>query len=196
MLVESTSRLAASGTSMWAAVAATCLASSSYAADFSRLPYQVREQIRLPIDSRSSLAGGLGAEFVIVAGGDGNTHAATALARETSEQEHLIAVFRAWEALGPNWDGEGAKVPNITSLRAASAFVCAMDRDSLMPEPMLHDSGRAGLFWQSANLYADLEFLESGSIAYYVERGADRHKGVAAFDGRNLPDVFARLLAA
>jgi hypothetical protein len=196
MLVESTSRLATSSSSMWAAVAATCMASSSYAADFSRFPYQVREQIRIPINSRSSLTGGLGTEFIVVVGGEGGTRAASALDRETSEQEHLIAVFRAWEALGSNWDGEGAKVPNITSLRAASAFVCAMGRDNLMPEPMLHDTGRAGLFWQSTSLYADLEFLDSGSIAYYVERGADRHKGVTAFDGRNLPDVFVPLLAA
>jgi len=122
--------------------------------------------------------------------------------RETSLQEHLIAQLRAWEGRAANWDGDGAARPDLVSLRAASNFICALDRDARMPHPMLNDNGRAGLFWEDEHLYADLEFLENGSIAYYIERvgeqgaPADRHKGVVAFDGQTIPAAIVPLLQA
>ena len=40
------------------------------------------------------------------------------------------------------------------------------------------------------------KFLENGSIAYYIERGKDRHKGVVEFDKRNIQPVLKPLLTA
>jgi hypothetical protein len=116
--------------------------------------------------------------------------------RETTEREHAIAELRRWRALAANWDGEGAAMPVASSLKAASAFACALNNDHLAPQPMLHTSGLAGLYWKTESLYADLEFLADGRVAYYVERGNDRHKGVVAFDGSNIPQPLEVFLGA
>ncbi len=114
--------------------------------------------------------------------------------RETSEQEHLIAKLREWEWLGPNWDGENAAAPVTSSLQAANQFVCLLDRDAEMPEPMLHASGRAGLVWSNDDRYLELEFLLNGSVAYFCTAAVDKHKGVVAFDGRRLPPALVPLI--
>lgn len=115
--------------------------------------------------------------------------------RNTTEQEHTIAVLRSWEKYEQNWDYEGAKAPIPSSLRAASRFVCMLDDSFVMPEPMLHDSGRAGLFWGEDQLYADLEFLVDGTVAYYIERGERQEKGVICFDHHVIPEIFKTLLS-
>ena len=195
MLIESTSNLAKATTRMLAAAAVTCAATSIAQPDDSTLRLVSGEPILPPMNSSRSLAGIGAGESYFVAESTGFPE--QVFSRETSEQERLIATFRRWEDFKPGWDGEGAKAPVLTSLRAASSFVCAMNGDQPLPEPMLHgSSGRAGLFWSSDGLYADLEFLDSGEIAYYVEKGADRHKGVVAFDRHNMPGVFGTLLMA
>ncbi|MDP3251311.1 MAG: hypothetical protein Q8M77_05310 [Hydrogenophaga sp.] len=98
--------------------------------------------------------------------------------RETSEQERIIAELRRLNLLEANWDGEGAAVPIPSSLKLAVNFVCSMGRNDSMPEPMLHPSGEAGLFWSDDNLYGDLKFLGDGRVAYFIRRGESRHKGV------------------
>lgn len=179
----------------WAAVAATCLAASPAHAGYRHLLRGEGEPVRHPIDSSSkNLISTNGAVFFFAANPTGFEQ--TSVTRETSEQEHIIATLRRWENYQANWDHEGAKAPNIGSVRSASAFICSLDRDATMPEPMLHDSGRAGLFWESDQLYADLEFLDEGSIAYYIERGSDRHKGVVAFDKQHIPAFLEPLLKA
>ena len=116
--------------------------------------------------------------------------------RQTTEQEHSIAILRSWKDHGKDWDGEGAKSPNISSISAAANFVCLLDRDDLMPEPMLNDTGRAGLFWESDGLYADLEFSENGSIAYFIQHESQRYKGSVVFDGKKIPAELAFFLKA
>lgn len=120
----------------------------------------------------------------------------TAFTRETNEQEHTIAILRSWRKYSDNWDHEMAKAPNPTSLQSAISFVSSLSNEFMMPEPMLHDSGRTGLFWGEDQLYADLEFLEDGSIAYYMEYGEEQSKGVVEFDKHNVPSVFKPLLTA
>ena len=115
------------------------------------------------------------------------------ITRETTEREHVIAELRKWRHLEADWDGEGAKAPALSSLNAARSFLCAMD-DVTYPEPMLFPSGRAGLYWRDQDLYADLEFYENNTIAYYIERGSDRHNGVAGFDLDSIPPIFKTLL--
>ena len=63
------------------------------------------------------------------------------------------------------------------------AFVRLLDDIVELPEPMLLGSGHAGLFWKTDKLYADLEFLGDGRIAYFIEyEGEGKHKGVVKFD--------------
>ena len=116
--------------------------------------------------------------------------------RETSEQEKAIAQLRGWKLYSEDWDGDGASAPINSSLEQASKFVCALKDGAMIPEPMLHQNGKAGLFWSSEVLYGDLEFLENGQIAYYIEKGGDRHKGIVDFNGQEIPAVFSTLLDA
>jgi hypothetical protein len=118
------------------------------------------------------------------------------IGRPTTPREHLIGELRRWRVLQPDWDGEGAKAPVRESLEAAAAFACILSDEVAgeLPEPMLHASGRAGLFWHNANLYADLEFLADQRVAYYIERDGSKHKGVVTFNSHEMPAVFATLL--
>jgi len=117
--------------------------------------------------------------------------------RPTTALEQLVGEIRSYGVLGDNWDGEGAVRPSLSSIRGAVKFVHLMDPSIALPEPMLFASGRAGLFWNSQSIYADLEFTEDQSITYFVEhRGKGKHKGVVAFDSKAMPAVFATLLSA
>lgn len=116
--------------------------------------------------------------------------------RPTTSQEKLVGELRSWGMLTNNWDGEGAAAPDVSSLKEAVAFIRLLDEDVTFPEPMLHASGHAGLFWKDENLYADIEFLGARRIAYYIERHGDKHKGVLKFDLQKMPAVFSALLLA
>lgn len=117
--------------------------------------------------------------------------------RPTTELEQLVGEIRSYGLLGDNWDGENAVRPSLSSIRGAVKFVRLMDPSITLPEPMLFASGRAGLFWNSASIYADLEFTENHSITYFVERrGEGKHKGVVVFNSEAMPAVLATLLSA
>ena len=117
--------------------------------------------------------------------------------RPTTPLEQVVGEIRSYGVLGNNWDGEGAARPNLNSIRSAVAFVRLLDPSIEMPEPMLFASGRAGLFWNNENIYADLEFTEAHSITYFVERQNEgKHKGVVVFEPETMPGVLAVLLSA
>lgn len=116
--------------------------------------------------------------------------------RPTTSREKLIGELRRWGLLKANWDGEEAGPPVASSLKEAVSFVSLLDQADALPEPMLHASGHAGLFWKDDSLYADIEFLGDGRIAYYIERHGDKHKGVLGFDSKKMPAVFPALLRA
>lgn len=116
--------------------------------------------------------------------------------RPTTPREKLIGEIRSWTLLKENWDGERAPVPVPSSLREAVAFAGMLGESDVLPEPMLFPSGHAGLFWDEKKLYADLEFLGDGRIAYFIERQGDKHKGVLKFDSKAMPAVFPALLAS
>ena len=113
--------------------------------------------------------------------------------RETTPAEHAVGELRRWSLMPANWDGEGAAQPIPTSVREASAFAGLLPSTRTV-EPMLHASGRAGLYLRTATLYADIEFLGDGRIAYYIESNGDKHKGVVGFDSKKMPPVFGALL--
>lgn len=114
--------------------------------------------------------------------------------RATTDKELAIAEIRSWTLLDADWDGEGALLPNPRSLVEASSFVCSLPAKVEMPEPMLHSTGRASLFWRSEGFYAHLEFLGDERVAYYIERGADKHKGVVGVAAGEMSPLLLDLL--
>lgn len=115
--------------------------------------------------------------------------------RKTTSLEELIGEIRGWSLLEANWDGEGASTPLGQSLKEAESFIRFLG-DIALPEPMLLSSGHAALYWNDSGLYADLEFLGDGRIAYFIKRHEDKHKGVLAFDSKEMPAVFPALIQA
>jgi hypothetical protein len=115
--------------------------------------------------------------------------------RATSTRELMVGELRRWRVLKSDWDGEGALAPIPASLQLAESFSRHLE-DSNLPEPMLHATGRAGFYWKTDAIYADVEFLDAGRIAYYIERSGDKHKGVVNYDANQMPAVLAALLQA
>lgn len=157
----------------------------------------VSHPTRLGLLSRTRTTSDPFGEVFYITESDAPLHALD-VERPTTDREHAIAEIRRWKSLEAGWDGEGAAAPQHPSLDDAGAFACALESRHLTPEPMLHTSGRAGLYWRTGGLYADLEFLGNGRIAFYYENdshgGADRLKGVVHFDGKNLPGVLEALI--
>jgi hypothetical protein len=115
--------------------------------------------------------------------------------RPTTEREEIIGTIRGWTLLNENWDGEGASAPSAASLKDAVLFVNLLNSQSPLPQPMLHASGKAGLYWNQGGLYADIEFLGDGRVTYYVEQhGKDKHKGVVQIRQNEMPAVFGALI--
>jgi hypothetical protein len=116
-------------------------------------------------------------------------------ARATTPREEVIGEIRGWINLGKNWDGEGADVPIPSSLKDSEYFIDLLSVGYHFPEPMLLGNGRAGLYWNEGDLYADLEFLGDGRVTYFIEhKGQGKHKGVVHFRRGEMPPVFAALL--
>jgi hypothetical protein len=113
--------------------------------------------------------------------------------RHTTAYEELIGEIRSWSLLPANWDGEGSAAPLTKSLKEAVSFIRLLG-EMPVPESMLLSSGNAALYWNEGQLYGDLEFLGDGRIAYFIKRNGDRHKGVLAFDSKEIPVVFPALI--
>ena len=120
----------------------------------------------------------------------------TEFTRPTTTREQLMGEIRSWALLEADWDGEGAIAPIIRCIENAVSFIRLLPENIALPEPMLHASGNTGLFWGDDGIYADIEFLHNGRIAYYIEQNGDKHKGAINFDSKNLPPVFSVLLGS
>jgi|GEM_PF-1987276 len=114
--------------------------------------------------------------------------------RSTTLQETLVGEIRSWGLLNDNWDGEGSLKPHSQSSKEAVSFVNLLGETITAPEPMLLSSGHIALFWNDHNLYADIEFLGDGRIAYFIKVNDDKHKGVLEFDSQQMPTVFKAIL--
>ena len=155
----------------------------------------VRNATAAPINERRSFAGvsidsTLSPDLVPLTG----QQIGEVSVRETSQLEKTVGELRRWLGLAANWDGEEAAAPIAHSLESACDFVRLLPEAIADAEPMLHASGHAGLFWNERNLYADLEFLGGGRIAYFIKHHEDKHKGVLRFDGESVPPVLSALL--
>lgn len=114
--------------------------------------------------------------------------------RETTLQEKIIGEIRSWNLLESDWDGEGSSKPSGQSIEEAVSFVNLLSDEIIPPEPMLLSSGHIALFWNEADLYADIEFLGDSRIAYFIKKVGEKHKGVLEFDSQKMPAVFPVLL--
>ena len=114
--------------------------------------------------------------------------------RATTPYEHIIGELREWSLLNANWDGEGAAKPASQSIKEAVSFVRLLGDNVPLPEPMLLASGHAALYWNEGGLYADIEFHGDGRVSYFIKKDGNRHKGVLAFDSKEMPAVFPALI--
>lgn len=119
---------------------------------------------------------------------------AVQLERLTTQQEKLIGEIRSWGLLGADWDGEGSLAPSEQSIKEAVSFSRLLS-DVSLPEPMLLASGHVALYKNESDIYADIEFLGDGRIAYFIKCNGDKHKGVLTFDSQKMPAVFPALLS-
>lgn len=110
-------------------------------------------------------------------------------------KEHIVSqLLVGWKYDTSNWDNDGASPICTKSIQMAIDFVCLLEDDSTMPEPMFHSSGTVGLFWEDQGLYADLEFFDYGSIAYYIDINSNKFKGMSEFNTFIHSSVFGALL--
>lgn len=158
---------------------------------------QLRTATALPAGNRKN-AVGLPSVSTFIADSSplGNQLFSDVLGRETSATEKVVGELRRWAALSVDWDGEGADAPNKQSLKAAADFIRLLPTAISDAEPMLHANGHAGLYWNQNNLFADLEFVDDGRIAYFIRHSEDKHKGLLHFDGALVPSVLSTLLEA
>jgi len=117
--------------------------------------------------------------------------------RKTTSAEELIADLRAYRFLSANWDGEGGAKPIGASIEAAVSFAYSLVDGVPAPEPMLHASGNAGLFWNSRELYADIEFSGHGRLSYYIEvPGRESHRGGVSYERGALPSFLVAVFGS
>lgn len=157
----------------------------------SRIPFA------LPISNATSIFADNG-QYSDAAYVDADADAAEStvqLERLTTQHEKLIGEIRSWSLLSADWDGEGALAPSAQSIKDAVAFSRLLS-DVVIPEPMLLASGHVALYKNESGIYADIEFLGDGRIAYFIKRDGDKHKGVLTFDSQKMPAVFSALLSA
>lgn len=114
--------------------------------------------------------------------------------RQTSEVEKAIGEIRNYGSFSQNWDGEGANLPSIQSIKDSVSFLRLIADSEQLPQPMLHATGNVSLFWNDDELYADVEFLGQNRVAYFIKRKEDKHKGVISFDSEKMPAVFSALI--
>jgi hypothetical protein len=158
---------------------------------------QLRTATALPAGDRKTAAGSsLASTFIADLSPLCNQLFSDVLDRETSAAERVVGELRRWAGLSVDWDGEGAEAPNKESLKAAADFIRLLPTAISDAEPMLHANGRAGLYWNQDDLYADLEFLGDGRIAYFIRHSEDKHKGLLHFDSALVPTVLSALLEA
>jgi hypothetical protein len=112
---------------------------------------------------------------------------------ERSPADLAVAQLLRMEEWGADWDGNGAAKPLGFSLKDARAFVRFLSPESIVPQATLHADGHAILFVNSAEVYAELEFLENHRIGFYVRRGGEEWTDEISFDGRTLPEGLLRV---
>jgi hypothetical protein len=107
--------------------------------------------------------------------------------------KRVLADLAEYATLQHDWDGEGASAPARASFSDAEQFVCSLTGP--LPEALVNANGRAGLIWERANLYVELEFLGNHQIAYYGERNGQAQQDIVNFTAGSVPEPIKTLIA-
>ena len=82
-----------------------------------------------------------------------------------------VAALLAFQHLGADWDGLGAKEPNLRSIRFAHEFLRKLSTDSRIPTPALYVNGNVLLFVADPDSYGEIESYENCRVGYYICHG-------------------------
>jgi len=104
-----------------------------------------------------------------------------------------VAALLAFQHLGADWDGRGAKEPNLQSIRFAHAFIRKLSADSRIPTPVLHANGNVLLFVNDPDRYGEIEFYDSGRVGYYICQSGIEWSNEIALSGSQLPGGFPEI---
>lgn len=91
-------------------------------------------------------------------------------AESPHEADRQIRRLVQFKTRKEGWDGRAAQAPNAESLGAAIKFLQSM-KSLPFPVPMasVGSDGNAALYWQTGDLYADVELYEDGNIGYLLQ---------------------------
>lgn len=93
--------------------------------------------------------------------------------RALPEFLRIEAELSGYTDLDEDWDDAGAEPPSAKTIEIARSVLSFSSALGSVPKrSYVSPSGEVGLVWSNASGYADLSFLEDGTISYYV-RSAD-----------------------
>jgi len=97
---------------------------------------------------------------------------------EPDARGKLLERIASWKTLQAGWDGEQSEAPINSAINLASLFIDTLPRDVSLPKAMLSSSGEIGLYWDTSDIYIDLEFDSDTTFSAYVR---NRHTGYESF---------------
>lgn len=100
---------------------------------------------------------------------------------EVSHRDSLAQHGATWhelEALGANWDGQGAEPVSRKAIEHAQAFLALLGPQGKAFEPFADPDGSVGLeARKGSGAVAYIVVSESGRFAYVLRKGARTHRG-------------------
>lgn len=105
-------------------------------------------------------------------------HELSLFADSTSLSDPVFAELLSYKAYSEGWDGDGSVPPSGTDIDRAVAFVQMLKPLLPLPGAMLDPKGDVGLYWNTNDAYADINFDRDGTISLYLR---NRVTGVEAF---------------
>jgi len=80
-----------------------------------------------------------------------------------------VAELAEYAALSDGWDGDMAVAPNPRHLANARALLQIVPGGVPFPKPMLSSDGEIGLYWRSADAFADIVVHPDDVFSLYVK---------------------------
>lgn len=92
--------------------------------------------------------------------------------------DRVIKELDRYASLPDNWDGEGAVALSSEVRNNAETFINKYPANLPIPSPMLSTEGELSFYWNSDNLYVDLQFDGADLVSLYIH---DRNSGEDLF---------------
>ena len=124
----------------------------------------------------------------------------TEIQRRGEKLNKLLRQLGGYPNLGFGWDGYCGVTPSRESVRDTIIFIFKalswpLPEKALslpLPEAMIGSDGIAGLFWESGDLYASIDFPGDGTYCYITE-GADPQDDEGVPIGEIAPGLLSTL---